>query len=289
MNDKSNAALANLDLPGGKTFRIDGRDICLTDLWRAAGAVDSKRPSDWLALPQTKALLAEISNAEKSGISLWRADRGVGGGTWADWRVALAYAEYLSPAFHVHVLETYMLHMTGQAPAQGLTRYETALAVFIEHTDRRFELVAAQVEEERKRVEGKADRALTRTDDHERRIGDLEAYRGKQRKGFSPRDKWDALRVIESFFGGVSPVTGRKIVENGLILSDELGPLAQYDHFDNNRANCNRANIWLIDRELNNENTKASRYAECEQDFRRCQQKMSQLPKVQTVFEFKTN
>lgn len=116
----THGAIVPLDLGGGKTVRAGGDMMCLTDLWRSAGANDTKRPSDWLALPQSKALLAAISDAGKSGNGLVRSERGgpiAGGATWAEWHVALAYAEYLSPAFHVQVLDVWMAWKQGRKSA----------------------------------------------------------------------------------------------------------------------------------------------------------------------------
>lgn len=109
----------------GTAIRRRGTMLNLTDMWRAAGGDDSRRPADWLAQEDAKRFRAYTRwrwpdsaapaadphgrggpNASHAGI--WRFDadglvaaaRGNGGGTWAHWQLALAYAKYLSPAFH---------------------------------------------------------------------------------------------------------------------------------------------------------------------------------------------
>ncbi|MFC4624230.1 KilA-N domain-containing protein [Daeguia caeni] len=64
----------------GHDITVKAEMLSLTDMWKAAGAEDSRRPSDWLALESTKAFreLVEASLvAGKSGIQVKRGGRGV--------------------------------------------------------------------------------------------------------------------------------------------------------------------------------------------------------------------
>jgi hypothetical protein len=113
-------------------LRDEGEFLCLTDMWRAAGAADAKRPSDWLALPGTRDF-AEYLNAEKSGIDLVRTQRGgTDPGTWAHWQLGMAYAKYLSPAFHAWCNEVVRKVMrgggdSGAPPAAALVEIVSAV------------------------------------------------------------------------------------------------------------------------------------------------------------------
>lgn len=78
----------------------DNKLVNLTDLWKASGAEEMQRPSRWLALPDAKAFISELENVVKSDII--KSTRGRFGGTFAHWQIALAYAKYLSPEFHIH-------------------------------------------------------------------------------------------------------------------------------------------------------------------------------------------
>lgn|GEM_PF-916126 len=86
-------------------IRDRGEMLSLTDMWRAAGGEDARRPTDWLASADAQrfvSFLAETLNAGDSGIDLVRSTRGGRTpGTMAHWQVALAYAKYLSAEFHV--------------------------------------------------------------------------------------------------------------------------------------------------------------------------------------------
>jgi len=103
----------------GTPIRLRGAMLNLTDMWKAAGRPENRRPADWLALEETLRFRAYAdihwteledpvaSNAGQAGI--WNLDtdgfvatvRGNQGGTWAHWQLALPYARYLSPAFHL--------------------------------------------------------------------------------------------------------------------------------------------------------------------------------------------
>ncbi len=109
----------------GSAIRRRGAMLNLTDMWRAAGGPPHRRPADWLALEETARFRAYAAghwtepgddaaplNADHAGIhgpggpepegdGLVAAARGGGGGTWAHWQLALAYARYLSPRFHL--------------------------------------------------------------------------------------------------------------------------------------------------------------------------------------------
>ena len=49
----------------------------------------------------------------KSPSDIYKTKRGKGGGTFAHWKIALAYAQYLSRELHSHILETYARVATG--------------------------------------------------------------------------------------------------------------------------------------------------------------------------------
>ena len=82
--------------------------VSLTDLWKAAGSNDDKRPNDWLALDQTKAFIegvCSVLNTVQNGIISTK--RGKSGGSFAHKQIALAYAKYLDPKLHVAVNEVF--------------------------------------------------------------------------------------------------------------------------------------------------------------------------------------
>ena len=103
----------------GRPIRLQGTMLNLTDMWRAAGCPEHRRPTSWLILEETarfrahaRAHLTEpdepagdnvvqdhIIDLEPDGFVATL--RGRHGGTWAHWQLALSYARYLSPEFHL--------------------------------------------------------------------------------------------------------------------------------------------------------------------------------------------
>jgi len=84
----------------------------LNDLHKASGGDPGQRPGNFLGTAQTKSLIAEISNA---GISAIEAIRGGNGGTYACRELVIAYASWISPAFHLKVIRVFL---DTTAPAQ---------------------------------------------------------------------------------------------------------------------------------------------------------------------------
>jgi hypothetical protein len=91
--------------------------VSLNDIYAAALAeklADGKRtPGDWSreAGAQFIEFVAENLNTRKTGI--YKTARGKGGGTFAHWQIALAYAKYLSPKLHMQVNEIYARFKAG--------------------------------------------------------------------------------------------------------------------------------------------------------------------------------
>lgn len=114
------------------TFNDTTRDIRatddglvnLTDLWKAAGSPANKRPIDWTR-PATRSRCAgpgvEFANYAADMV----ADRhvlvsksGRGGGTFATRELAIAYAQWISPAFQMVVCKVFLAQWDSipQAP-----------------------------------------------------------------------------------------------------------------------------------------------------------------------------
>lgn len=84
-----------------------GEMLCLTDMWRAAGADPSKRPIDWQRQDNPREFIEFIASTLKvSQDHLLSSEAGRNGGTWAHWQIGMVYAKYLSPEFHAWCNET---------------------------------------------------------------------------------------------------------------------------------------------------------------------------------------
>ena len=239
----------------GTDIRKRGQMLNLTDMWRAAGAPGSRRPSLWLALAETAqfrsylrtrpacgAPAAACLNVGQGDISRPQADglvaagRGKGGATWAHWQLALAYAQYLSPPFHHWCNEVVraVMEQPGAASPSG----DEALFRYLE---RRF---------------GSVQRRL---DDLDRHAGDLmflaasaqELLLGKRRE-FSERSR-QAIRSVVA----APPHEGRCPCCSEAEVLNARGaclPGAEFDHFFHSGLN-RPEHGWLICRSCHHEVT----------------------------------
>lgn len=89
--------------------------FCLNDLHRAAGGLAKHKPSEWLRNRQTQELAQEISRA---GIpALVSINGGTRQGTYGSRELVIAYAAWISPAFHVKVLQVFLAATTPNQPS----------------------------------------------------------------------------------------------------------------------------------------------------------------------------
>lgn len=143
----------------GQGIRMDaaGR-FSLNDLHRAGGGANKHRPSLWLKSTQVKGLIAELDN--EAGIPALAAQRGGAcPGTYGRRELALAFAAWISPSFHVRVLRAADTVFSGQVqPAQqvqaALSDPSTLRALLLDQADARLLLEA-----ETQRLHGEIARA----------------------------------------------------------------------------------------------------------------------------------
>lgn len=101
----------------------------LTDMWKAAGGDSSKRPVIWLGNQGTEALIqvfrCQSQNSDFAREPVRTSRGGTNPGTWAATELAIAYAQFLSPEFHLRTIQEWkewqmVRHSGGHAP--GLTK-----------------------------------------------------------------------------------------------------------------------------------------------------------------------
>lgn len=114
----------------GIAIRFDGKLVNMTNLWKAAGGDKSKQPKFWLRRGTTLEFLASLAGKVKvTQDHLLTMKRGKGGGTFAHWQIALAYAKYLSPEFHIaanKIIKRYIEEEIDPSKAidRAVSRYE---------------------------------------------------------------------------------------------------------------------------------------------------------------------
>ena len=102
----------------GRAVRFDDGGLAnLNDIWSAAGFTKNNRPNDWLRLHTTqrriervlKLITGKSRNYDKADMHrVLKTKIGAGGGTYADVRLALDYAEYLNPGLAIEVKEVFL-------------------------------------------------------------------------------------------------------------------------------------------------------------------------------------
>ena len=214
----------------GTPIRLRGTMLNLTDMWQAAGRPDHRRPADWLVLKGTTRFRSYAdahwtaaddpvtANAGHAGI--WNIDtdgfvataRGNQGGTWAHWQLALSYARYLSPPFHLwcNTVVRAAIERSGGPPAAGHDLLLAQLARQFQDLHRRLDTLERHA----------ADLMFLQTSAQEVVLG--------QRRKFSERSLAAILRAVAAEpFGGQCPCCGNVPV---LARGGRPVPGAQFDH-----------------------------------------------------------
>ena len=96
--------------------------FCLNDLHRAAGGAKKHNPSRWARNQQTQQLAQEIGRTQIRALVVLNG--GTNQGVYACRELVVAYAAWISPAFHLKVLQVFL---TAAAPTRpALTRPQPA-------------------------------------------------------------------------------------------------------------------------------------------------------------------
>ena len=229
----------------GTPVRLRGTMLNLTDMWRAAGRPEDRRPADWLALEETLRFRAyadahwtELDEPVAPGAGLagiWSIDTdglvavagGQGGGTWAHWQLALPYARHLSPAFHLWCNTAVRAAMERPAP-QAAADPDPLLSHLTQHfrdLHRRFDTIDRHA----------ADLMFLALSGQELVLG--------QRREFSALSRTILTRVAAAEpYGGQCPCCGR-----ARVLAEDNRPVtgAEFDHFFHRGLN-RPEHGWLV-------------------------------------------
>ncbi|QIL45524.1 KilA-N domain-containing protein [Acidovorax sp. HDW3] len=111
---------------GETTVRQHTGLFSLNDLHQASGGEEKSAPSKFLRLDTTQALIEAIQATDSAACIETR--RGAGGGTYACRELVIAYAAWISAAFHLKVIRVFLAVATPQpqppqqAPAMAHAR-----------------------------------------------------------------------------------------------------------------------------------------------------------------------
>jgi KilA-N domain len=218
--------------------RIRDRDetLCLTDMWRAAGADTSKRPVNWLGSADAKnfaEFLAESLNVRISDLVIIERG-GREPGTWAHWQIGMAYAKYLSPEFHAWCNQVVRSHMelTRKAPS--------SIAVLDSLFDRKLEPLhhgMMEIRHEQTEMRGEIAEVRGNVIVLASRVDDL-----VPRHDFTTNTRRSYVAIVWKFYFGECPCCRKvKIVLDGR----EIKAAAHCDHFNGRERNA-PADGWLV-------------------------------------------
>jgi len=145
-------SIANVEL----TVDAEGR-YNLNALHRASGGEKKDGPSYWLATEKAKELIVELSTTGFPVVAqIQPVNTIVGGnapGTFAVEQVIVAYANWISPAFYLKVINTFLEAQRKMTPAQRLLQQAKALVVLEE---KQWELEREQARVAKESAETKA-------------------------------------------------------------------------------------------------------------------------------------
>lgn len=114
----------NLKIRGRKIETDSKGMVNLNDIHRAAGFSKNQGPAEWMRLGTTHKRIERILELNTGKSRNWAkedfksatyAKRGAGGGTFADPRLALDYAEYLNPKLAMEVKEVFLRYKAADA------------------------------------------------------------------------------------------------------------------------------------------------------------------------------
>ena len=103
----------------------------LNDLHKAAAAKASQKPSEWLRNQQTQELLSEIQIA---GIPAIQSKQGLG--TYACRELVIAYAAWISAAFHLKVIRVFLNAQAAPKPMSAPSLLNRRWLVSFDHLGR---------------------------------------------------------------------------------------------------------------------------------------------------------
>ena len=112
---------------GNITIRQQNGLFSLNDLHKAAGGEAKHQPALFMRMEQTQALITEIGNSTDS--QSFKTKEGRNGGTYACRELVIAYAAWISAAFHLKVIRVFLAATTRPAnPAIDYDRISPAQA-----------------------------------------------------------------------------------------------------------------------------------------------------------------
>lgn len=94
---------------------VDGKDLNLTDMWKASKKSLNYNPNNWIRKEGNNFINTVAIKLNTTVSRILKTQPGRNGGTWAHWQIGLAYAKYLSPELHMFVNEIFRERLQEEA------------------------------------------------------------------------------------------------------------------------------------------------------------------------------
>ncbi len=126
----------------GSPINVHDEMLCLTDMWRAAGSPEDKRPAEWARYAGSQWIEFVAENFNVGSAHIEKVFKTVRGGkrpgTWAHWQIGFAYAKYLNHEFHAwcnEVVRERMLQISRRSAvrAKGIVQRKEFTDVLRDH------------------------------------------------------------------------------------------------------------------------------------------------------------
>jgi len=98
--------MSQLTIASKSIHQLDGL-YSLNDVQKSSGGAEKHQPYKFIRLSQTKELITEIENSPDLASLAVNKTTGRNGGTYACKELVYAYAMWISPKFHLHVIRAF--------------------------------------------------------------------------------------------------------------------------------------------------------------------------------------
>ena len=153
LSEETSQAMKGINMSDSKALIIGTTSVrqvgdlySLNDLHKAADNEDKHQPAFFMRREETQALVGEISkSADSQNYEPVKSVRGKYGGTYACKELVIAYAAWISAAFHLKVIRVFLEATALVRPAQQTLPLESDLHQAVANLSKQVALLSRQV------------------------------------------------------------------------------------------------------------------------------------------------
>ena len=229
----------------GTPIEAIGDHLSLTDMWRASGSAPAQQPANWRSLPKTREFvdrLAERLIPGKSGDAIFKVVRGgKNPHTTAHWQAAMAYAQYLSPDFHMWCNTVVREFMEGRLVPVDAATASSVLTTLDQDQQRILKPVIDFMEEAFSRVFAEQRDIRQLVNGVKEQIEELRVRVPQRRREIKPDTRQRHIAVLIQLGGRCPCCSVTPVVSDAGAVIDG----AEFDHYYANQF-ASDDHTWLI-------------------------------------------